>query len=118
MYFSVHHFRGRMPKHRLQLVRAFQRRVFRGYLECARLRSVVVDDQQFLVGRLAQESIVSFVPSDVPLLARPQSSMILAQREQRLHISEYILLLGSAAAGGEGVVRIAREPSREIMPVV
>jgi len=111
-------FRGGIPKHRLQLVRGFKRRVIDGDIEFERLRGVVVDDQQLLFRQLAQESVVIVVPSDVPLLSGTQGGMVLAQRQQRLHVREYILLFGGASAGGEGVARIARETSREVAPVV
>src|ERR1039458_8530369 len=97
------------------LARSFKRRVFDGNSEFDRLRGVVVDVEQLIsiLRRLAQARGVSVVPADVPLLAGTQSGVSFAQRQQRLHVREYILLFGGTAAGGEGVVQIARAASPE-----
>ena len=117
-HFATGKFRGAIAKHGLQLVGSFQRRVLDGDFERGRLWGVVVDHQQLLFRQLAHESIVGVVPSDVPLLSGAQRGVALAQRQQRLRVSEYILLFGGAAARRKGVVRIAREASRKVAPVV
>src|ERR1700683_1899362 len=96
----------------------FERSVLDRDIEIDCLRSIVVDNQQFFFRRLTQKRIVSVVPSDVPLLAGTQRGMALTQSQQRLHITEYILLFGSTSAGGKSVTRITCEASREITPVV
>lgn len=54
----------------------------------------------------------------MPLLSGTQSGVTLAQRQQRLHVREYILLYGGAAAGGKGVVQVAGEASGKIAAVI
>src|SRR5208282_3338597 len=54
----------------------------------------------------------------MPLFSDAQGGVVFAQRQQRPHVCEYILLFGGAAAGGEGVPWIAGETSREVTAIV
>src|SRR5580658_580233 len=92
--------------------------MFDGNIELARCWGVVVHNQQFLFRQLTQKCVVTVVPSDVPLPSGTQRGVAIAERQQRLHIGEYLLLFGRASAGGEGVSRITRKASRKVAAVV
>src|ERR1700733_13684789 len=76
-------FGGGGSKDGLELVGRSERRVFDGGVEGLRLLRIVVDDEEFFSGRFAEEGVVVFVPSDVPLFARAQGRMTFAEGEKR-----------------------------------
>ena len=80
--------------------------------------ALVEDDQQALACGLAGEDVVVIGHDNVLLVAQAQRGMVAAQLQQALHVGVDILLFGSAAGRGEGVVLIAGEASGKVVTVV